>query len=66
MSVTKCNNFLSTYKDIVGNPETLNSVATDVNLVQSTLATLIFVLCKDWATWFQIGSKRLQWAHHGA
>jgi len=50
----------------VGNPLILNALVMLVNLVQSTRPTRMDVACKCWATWDQIGSNLLQWAHHGA
>lgn len=54
------------HNNIVGKPETENSVATLVKRVQSSLPTLISVSTNDWATWFHIGSRFLQCPHHGA
>jgi len=56
----------TTYNKIVGNPLILNALVMLVNLVQSTRPTRMDVACKCWATWDQIGSNLLQWAHHGA
>lgn len=49
----------TTYKIRVGYDWTLNLVATDGNLVQSTLPNLTFVLYIAWATWDQTGSSLL-------